>query len=97
MHKQYLADSYPSTTPNSEVHGYDLAAIQPHKYLTQCSHLPNPQADSLGSGPKNLTFSQCDIESPWYGTEEDSWDLIHMRMLNGSIRHWDLMYAQILR
>lgn len=47
--------------------------------------------------PPNITFQQRDIESPWHGMELDSWDLIHMRMLNGSIQSWPGIYQQIFR
>ncbi|RDW72979.1 S-adenosyl-L-methionine-dependent methyltransferase-18 [Coleophoma cylindrospora] len=47
--------------------------------------------------PPNLSFAQRDIESPWYGMEIDSWDLIHMRMLNGSISSWPEIYSKIYR
>ncbi|KUJ08731.1 S-adenosyl-L-methionine-dependent methyltransferase [Mollisia scopiformis] len=46
--------------------------------------------------PENVGFSQRDIESPWYGMDVD-WDLIHMRMLNGSISSWPDIYSKIFR
>ncbi|CZT00557.1 related to methyltransferase [Rhynchosporium agropyri] len=47
--------------------------------------------------PPGLVFSQRDIESPWWWCEVDSWDLIHMRMLAGSISSWQDTYTQIFR
>ncbi|KAH7389151.1 methyltransferase LaeA [Cadophora sp. MPI-SDFR-AT-0126] len=47
--------------------------------------------------PPNLAFHQRDIESPWFWCDVDSWDLIHMRMLAGSISSWPATYAQIFR
>ncbi|PBP25931.1 S-adenosyl-L-methionine-dependent methyltransferase [Diplocarpon rosae] len=38
--------------------------------------------------PPNLRFVQRDIESPWHGLDLDAWDLIHMRMLAGSLSSW---------
>jgi len=45
--------------------------------------------------PPGLTFQQRDFESPWHGMELDSWDLIHLRMLNGSVQNWSQMYQKI--
>ncbi|KAI1323217.1 methyltransferase LaeA [Xylariaceae sp. FL0255] len=47
--------------------------------------------------PKNVFFRQQDMEDPWINVEPDSFDLIHMRMLNGSIRDWDRLYANVFR
>jgi hypothetical protein len=47
--------------------------------------------------PPNLSFRQRDIESPWHDLGVDSWDLIHMRMLNGSISNWPDTYHKIFR
>ncbi|RFU27415.1 hypothetical protein B7463_g8910, partial [Scytalidium lignicola] len=47
--------------------------------------------------PPNLTFNQRDIESPWHGMDLDSWDLIHVRMLNGSVTSWPELYQKIYR
>ncbi|KAH6711824.1 methyltransferase LaeA [Leptodontidium sp. MPI-SDFR-AT-0119] len=47
--------------------------------------------------PPNLIFHQRDIESPWFWCDVDSWDMIHMRMLAGSISNWPATYAQIFR
>jgi hypothetical protein len=35
------------------------------------------------------------MESPWHGIEEESWDLIHIRMLNGSIESWPELYQRV--
>ncbi|KAK2627424.1 hypothetical protein QTJ16_003390 [Diplocarpon rosae] len=47
--------------------------------------------------PPNLRFVQRDIESPWHGLDLDAWDLIHMRMLAGSLSSWPDTYAMIFR
>ncbi|KAJ5037185.1 uncharacterized protein L3040_007365 [Drepanopeziza brunnea f. sp. 'multigermtubi'] len=47
--------------------------------------------------PPNLTFLQRDIESPWYGLDLEAYDLIHMRMLAGSLQSWPDTYAKIFR
>ena len=47
--------------------------------------------------PPNLTFQQRDIDSPWHGMDENSWDLIHIRMLLGAISNWKDMYAKVFR
>ncbi|KAK3943705.1 hypothetical protein QBC46DRAFT_361711 [Diplogelasinospora grovesii] len=47
--------------------------------------------------PINLRFDQMDVEGPWQGMEPDSWDLIHMRALNGSISNWPRLYSEIFR
>ncbi|KAE8451408.1 hypothetical protein EG329_004037 [Mollisiaceae sp. DMI_Dod_QoI] len=46
--------------------------------------------------PNNVFFTQRDIESPWYGVDMD-WDMIHMRMLNGSISSWPDIYSKVFR
>lgn len=46
--------------------------------------------------PTNLNFAQYDIEDPWPDTE-GPWDLIHVRMLAGSIRNWSSLYGDIFR
>ncbi|KAJ9131981.1 Methyltransferase LaeA [Pleurostoma richardsiae] len=45
--------------------------------------------------PPNLRFIPADMESPWYGLGEDSWDLIHMRTLSGSVTSWPHLYAKV--
>ncbi|KAI9730150.1 MAG: hypothetical protein M1818_008244 [Claussenomyces sp. TS43310] len=47
--------------------------------------------------PPNLSFRRRNIESPWHGMALDSWDLIHMRMLYGSISEWNELYAKVFR
>jgi hypothetical protein len=29
--------------------------------------------------------------------DQDSWDLIHMRMINGSVENWESLYQKIFR
>jgi len=47
--------------------------------------------------PRNIEFAQMDLETPWQGLEPNSWDLIHMRTLKGSIQSWPQLYAQVFR
>lgn len=47
--------------------------------------------------PANIAFQQRDIESPWHGMEQDSWDFIHIQMLNGSISDWQGIYNKTYR
>ncbi|KAH6668356.1 methyltransferase LaeA [Halenospora varia] len=47
--------------------------------------------------PPSVTYQKRDFEFPWAGLGEDSWDLIHMRMLNGSVTSWAQMYAKAFR
>ncbi|KAK4451776.1 Trans-aconitate 2-methyltransferase [Podospora aff. communis PSN243] len=47
--------------------------------------------------PPNIQFLQKDIEMPWQDMDPGSWDLIHMRTLNGSIANWPKLYQEIHR
>ncbi|KAK3694879.1 S-adenosyl-L-methionine-dependent methyltransferase [Podospora appendiculata] len=47
--------------------------------------------------PANLRFEQMDIEDPWHDMGLGTWDLIHMRSLNGSIANWGRLYSEIYR
>jgi len=47
--------------------------------------------------PANMSFLQKDMEDRWQDLEPNSWDLIHMRTLNGSISNWPRVYAEIFR
>jgi hypothetical protein len=47
--------------------------------------------------PANTRFLQTDIEDRWQDLEPSSWDLIHIRTLNGSISNWPKVYAEIAR
>ncbi|KAL2023656.1 hypothetical protein VTK56DRAFT_1813 [Thermocarpiscus australiensis] len=47
--------------------------------------------------PANLRFMQMDIEMTWQDLEPASWDLIHIRTLNGSIANWPKVYAEAFR
>ncbi|OTB05658.1 hypothetical protein M426DRAFT_127934 [Hypoxylon sp. CI-4A] len=47
--------------------------------------------------PPGVEFHRRDIEDSWYGVEESSFDLIHMKMLAGAVRSWPNLYTQILR
>lgn len=47
--------------------------------------------------PANVRFLQKDIEDSWKDLEPSSWDLIHMRTLNGSVSDWPKVYAETFR
>ncbi|KAI1492738.1 methyltransferase LaeA [Biscogniauxia mediterranea] len=47
--------------------------------------------------PPGVIFERRDIEDPWVGVEEGSYDLVHIRMLAGCISNWPSLYAQIFR
>ncbi|KAA8575462.1 hypothetical protein MFRU_002g00730 [Monilinia fructicola] len=47
--------------------------------------------------PHNLQFWQRDIESPWFGLEVESWDMIHIRMLSGGVVSWPALYQKVWR
>jgi hypothetical protein len=38
-----------------------------------------------------------DIEAPWQDMGRDSWDLIHLRTLNGSVQNYAQLYSQIFK
>lgn len=88
-----------SKYPTAEVLGLDLSLIQPEKYaIGKAQVLQTKHADIRHDRiPPNLTFNQRDIESPWHGMDLDSWDLIHLRMLNGSVTSWPELYQKIYR
>lgn len=86
-----------SKYPNAEVQGLDLSLIQPAKYVSNTSDGFTRLSRGARRIPPNLSFSQRDIESPWHGMDLDSWDLIHVRMLNGSISGWPETYQKIYR
>ena len=44
----------------------------------------------------NLRFRRFDFESPWI-MGEDSWDLIHLSGLCGSVSEWRDLYSNVLR
>ncbi|KAH8813337.1 S-adenosyl-L-methionine-dependent methyltransferase [Xylogone sp. PMI_703] len=90
-----MADKYPT----AEVLGLDLSLIQPEKYAVWKAKALHAKHTDLAPDriPPNLTFNQRDIESPWHGMDLDSWDLIHVRMLNGSITSWPELYQKIYR
>lgn len=47
--------------------------------------------------PSNMKMVRGDFESPWdeIGLIGNSWDLIHMRMLNGSVKSWPELYQKV--
>ncbi|CAK7209590.1 hypothetical protein SEUCBS140593_000544 [Sporothrix eucalyptigena] len=44
--------------------------------------------------PSNAKFQSLDIESHWH-LGSDSWDLIHIRCLNGVVRNWPSLYNTV--
>lgn len=44
--------------------------------------------------PANLRFRQRDLEGPWF-MGQDSWDLIHLGMLCGSVLSWQELYGNV--
>ncbi|KAK6071247.1 methyltransferase domain-containing protein [Seiridium cupressi] len=47
--------------------------------------------------PATLEFRRQDIEEPHWGLEPDSFDLVHVQMLAGSITNWPALYQNIYR
>ncbi|KAJ8129500.1 hypothetical protein O1611_g4132 [Lasiodiplodia mahajangana] len=47
--------------------------------------------------PPNVSFKRRDFEDPWVGVEPNSLDLVHMRMLNGSVENWPRLYNQVFK
>ncbi|KAI1821292.1 methyltransferase LaeA [Xylaria intraflava] len=47
--------------------------------------------------PPGVFFRRRDMEDPWDGVELNSFDLIHMRTLNGSIEDWRRLYGQVFK
>ncbi|KAI3340669.1 methyltransferase LaeA [Ustulina deusta] len=47
--------------------------------------------------PPSLYFYRRDIEEPWERVEPNSFDLIHMRALGGSIEDWPRLYGQAFK
>lgn len=47
--------------------------------------------------PPNIQFRRRDIEAPWIGLPMDNWDMIHLRMMAGSISSWPELYANVFR
>ncbi|KAI3322728.1 methyltransferase LaeA [Xylariaceae sp. AK1471] len=47
--------------------------------------------------PPGVFFRRRDIEDPWQRVELNSFDLVHMRTLNGSIDNWPRLYGQIFK
>jgi len=79
--------------------GIDLAAIQPRGYAldTHYDGKKSCETDWSPSHPENLSFCVRDIEQSWDGLGVDGWNIIHMRMLNGSIEDWERTYAEVFR
>ncbi|KAI1191788.1 S-adenosyl-L-methionine-dependent methyltransferase [Nemania serpens] len=47
--------------------------------------------------PPNVSFHRRDYEDPWRDVEPNSFDIIHMRLLNGSVENWPRLYSQVFR
>lgn len=45
--------------------------------------------------PRNLRFRRQDFEAPWLCMGENSWDLIRLGMLSGSVLNWPEMYHNV--
>lgn len=75
--------------------GLDLNYIQPELSVFPLS--PKVLVLICSSIPANMRFLQKDIEDKWQDLAPDSWDLIHMRTLNGSIADWPKVYAEVYR
>ena len=71
----------------------DMAEKYPNAEVTGFDiSLIQPQAI-----PTNLQFRRRDFEATWHGLAMDSYDLIHLRMLAGSISSYQELYANIIR
>ena len=86
---------------DAEVLGVDLALMQAsYVCATKAPPFP-PKLKALilrdTRIPPNVSFAQRDIESPWHGLDQDSWDLIHIRMLNGSVQNWESLYQKVFK
>ncbi|KAH6853602.1 hypothetical protein B0I37DRAFT_349035 [Chaetomium sp. MPI-CAGE-AT-0009] len=89
-------------------HKVFLVARRDASHSAPLHNQENPRVLDLGCGtgiwgidmadiPANMRFLQKDIEDRWQDLEPGSWDLIHMRALNGSISNWPRVYAEIYR
>ncbi|KAI8628896.1 methyltransferase LaeA [Xylariaceae sp. FL1651] len=47
--------------------------------------------------PPGVAFHRRDVEDHWVDVDPDSFDFIHIRMLNGSIEDWDRLYRRVFR
>ncbi|KAF8858641.1 S-adenosyl-L-methionine-dependent methyltransferase [Acephala macrosclerotiorum] len=47
--------------------------------------------------PLNSIFTQMNFEEEWHGLGTGSWDLIHLRMLCGSVTNWPNLYEKAFR
>lgn len=94
----------------AEVTGFDISLIQPERYVfpPQYSAVVTCFGCFCSSGhwltrgtndriPPNLQFRRRDVEAPWAGLPMDNWDLIHIRMMCGSISSWPELYANVFR
>lgn len=47
--------------------------------------------------PPNVRFQiPFNFETPYWSLGQDSWDLIHMQMLCGSVSSWPNLYAKVI-
>lgn len=77
-----------------QVLGLDLANIQPAQYVF--IHLSPLDLPNLASRiPPNVRFQiPFNFEGFW-SLGQDSWDLIHLQMLCGSVSSWPNLYEKI--
>ncbi|KAK2073890.1 hypothetical protein P8C59_008133 [Phyllachora maydis] len=46
--------------------------------------------------PKDLSFVEMDVEEDWSGFLPDSFDLVHLRCMLGSIGDWSRLYSRVI-
>ncbi|KAH0612389.1 uncharacterized protein H6S33_010441 [Morchella sextelata] len=86
-----VAERYPS----AEVIGTDLSPIRPSWHVYQF-FLAREQRPNFSRVPPNVSFQIDDAESEWtFG--ESSFDFVHMRHLNGSIKDWQALLNQAFK
>lgn len=86
-----------------------LAPTRRQRFMESTWSLSNPKCKSacldrdrnvlipLHRIPQNCGFARQDIEEEWTNIDNNFWDLIHMRMLNGAITSWPDTYNRIFR
>ncbi|KAI4597641.1 hypothetical protein KJ359_004345 [Pestalotiopsis sp. 9143b] len=47
--------------------------------------------------PRTISFRRQDIEEQYWGLEPDSFDMVHLQMLAGSIQDWPALYRNAFR
>ena len=92
-----MDDRRPQTNLYPQVIGIDIANIQPRQYA---DHDPPDQTKDSAHNilrriPPNVTFQiPCNFEGLWtHG--QDSFDVIHLQMLTGSVASWPRIYSNV--